>query len=107
MTTDILATVVVLGLCAYRITRFLVIDSLLEPGRTKFHVWLESHEGPVWDKFYDLVSCTWCVGIYVSMAVYALYVWNVFIDWSRIDLLTALAVAGVQGMAHAIEPESS
>ena len=105
MTTDVLATVVILAFAAFRITRFLVVDSLLEPGRTKFHNALESHEGALWAKFYDLVSCTWCVGVYVSMLVYALYVWNLFIDWTRLDVLSAIAVAGVQGMLHALEPD--
>lgn len=100
-----ISTVLVLGLCSYRLTRFLVIDSLLEPGRTKFHSMLESHTGYVWAKIYDLVSCTWCVGVYVSMLVYATFLWDLFIHWTRLDLLSAIAVAGVQGMLHAIEPE--
>lgn len=105
MTTAQLATVLILGLVSYRITRFLVVDSLLEPGRTKFHTALEAKRGLFWAKLYDLVSCTWCVGVYVSMLVYAVYLWNLFIDWTRLDWLSAIAVAGVQGLLHAFEPE--
>jgi hypothetical protein len=107
LTTDQLATVLILGICSYRLTRFLVIDSLLEPGRTKFHFRLESHTGYIWAKIYDLVSCTWCVGVYVSMLVYATFLWDLFVHWTRFDLLSAIAVAGVQGMLHAIEPDES
>jgi hypothetical protein len=105
MTTSQLATVLILGLAAYRVTRFLVIDSLLEPARSNFHVMLERRNGVFWAKIYDLVSCTWCVGVYVSFDIYAIYLWNLFVDWTRFDWLSAIAVAGVQGMLHAIEPE--
>lgn len=105
MTTAQLATVVILGIAAYRVTRFLVIDTLLEPGRSKLHSKLEQRDGLIWAKIYDLISCTWCVGVYVSFAIYAIYLWNLFVDWTRLDWLSAIAVAGVQGMLHAIEPE--
>jgi hypothetical protein len=105
VTTAQLATVLILGLAAYRITRLLVIDELLEPGRSKFHAMLERRNGLLWAKLYDLVSCTWCVGVYVSLLIYAVYLWNLFIDWTRVDWLSAIAVAGVQGMLHAIEPD--
>jgi hypothetical protein len=105
VTTAQLATVLILGLAAYRVTRFLVIDTLLEPSRSKFHSMLERRNGVLWAKIYDLVSCTWCVGVYVSFAVYAIYLWDLFINWTRFDWLSAIAVAGVQGMLHALEPE--
>ena len=105
MTTAQLATVLILGLAAYRVTRLLVIDTLLEPGRSNFHSMLERHNGIIWAKIYDLVSCTWCVGVYVSFVLYAIYLWNLFTDWTRLDWLSAIAVAGVQGMLHALEPD--
>jgi Protein of unknown function (DUF1360) len=100
-----LATVIVLGFAAYRVTRFLVIDTLLEPARSNFHSMLERRNGILWAKVYDLVSCTWCVGVYVSFAIYAIFLWNLFVDWTRVDWLSAIAVSGVQGMLHALEPE--
>lgn len=105
MTTDQLATILILGICAYRITRFLVIDELLEPGRTKFHTRLEVHTGYIWAKIYDLVSCTWCVGVYVSMLVYVIFLGDPFVHWTRLDWLSAIAVAGVQGFIHSVEPD--
>jgi hypothetical protein len=101
-----LATVIILGFASYRITRFLIIDELLEPGRSKFHLRLETRKGFFWAKLYDLVSCTWCVGVYVSFAIYVIYLWDLFIHWTRIDWLSAIAVAGVQGLLHAIEPDN-
>jgi amino acid permease len=107
VTTADLATVLILGLAAFRVTRLLVVDSLLEPGRSKFHSMLERHSGWIWAKVYDLVSCTWCVGVYVSFAIYAVYLWDLFVHWTRVDWLSAIAVAGVQGMLHAVEPDES
>ena len=97
--------VLILGIASYRITRFLVIDSLLEPGRAKFHAKLETKSGLMWTKLYDLISCTWCAGWWISLVVYATYKGNFFIDWTRLDWLSAIAVAGVQGMLHAVEPD--
>lgn len=105
MTTAQLSTVIILGFCAYRVTRFLVIDTLLEPARSNFHSKLEQKDGVLWAKIYDLVSCTWCVGVYVSFAIYAILLGNLFVDWTRVDWLSAIAVSGVQGMLHALEPE--
>jgi len=105
MTTAQLATVIILGFCSYRVTRFLVIDTLLEPGRSKLHSKLEQKDGLLWAKIYDLISCTWCVGVYVSVAIYAIYLGSLFVDWTRLDWLSAIAVSGVQGMLHALEPE--
>ena len=107
MTVAQLATVIILGLASFRVTRFLVVDDLLEPGRSKFHSMLERRSGLLWAKLYDLVSCTWCVGVYVSFAIYAIYLWNLFTDWTRLDWLIAIAVAGVQGMLSAFEPDES
>ena len=107
MTGAQLATVVVLALASYRVTRLLVVDSLLEPGRSKFHSMLERRNGIIWAKIYDLVSCTWCVGVYVSFAIYVIYLWDLFVHWTRVDWLSAIAVAGLQGMLHAVEPDES
>jgi hypothetical protein len=41
------------------------------------------------------------------MLVYATFLWDLFVHWTRFDLLSAIAVAGVQGMLHAIEPDES
>lgn len=105
MTFSDLATVIILGVAAYRLTRFLVIDSLLEPGRTNLHNALARHDGAIWAKIHELVSCTWCVGVYVSIGIYAFFVGDLFIDWTRADFISAIAVAGIQGMLHAVEPD--
>jgi uncharacterized protein DUF1360 len=105
MTTEHFFAVIILGIASYRITRFFVIDTLLEPWRSKSHHWLEQRRGLFWSKLYDLTSCTWCIGYWVSLVVYLIYKGDFFDDWTRNDWLRSIAVAGVQGMLHAVEPE--
>lgn len=102
-----LLTFLVLGFAAFRITRFFIIDSFFEGYRTKFHIYLTSRNGKLKFlafKLYELTSCTWCLGFWASLVVYSLYTWNCPIDFSRIDVFNVFAIAGVQGMLHAVEP---
>lgn len=99
---------IILALASYRATRFLVIDTLLEGLRSRFHTFLINRtqkEGPlklVWLKAYELTSCTWCTGFWVSAGLYALWLNDYY--YSR-TVIIALAIAGVQGMIHALEPD--
>lgn len=101
---------VVLALASYRITRFLVIDTLIAGIRNKFHGVLinkaqkQSKLRPVWEKMYDLSSCTWCFGFWVSFILYWLFVWNSPADWNQLDVINVFAIAGIQGILHAFEP---
>lgn len=113
MTFDKLIDIVplfVLAFASYRITRFLLIDSLLDGSRSKLHVLLvnkSKKEGKLhllWDKLYDLTSCTWCAGFWVSLAVYATVLWIAPWDFTRFDIVNVFAIAGLQGFGHAVEP---
>lgn len=97
---------VVLALAAYRITRFLIIDSLTQGLRTKFHVWLTSRNKlqSVFEKLFELTSCTWCFGWWVSLALYSLFLWSAPWSFGRMDWISVFAIAGIQGMIHALEP---
>jgi hypothetical protein len=65
----------ILVLCAlvvYRVTRFLIADTLIEGTRTRFGDWLLGSEPKVWrDKLYDLTTCPYCLSIWVSAATVA------------------------------------
>lgn len=102
-----LAILVVLSLASYRITRFFVIDTLPETARHKFHAFLlnRKHAKWVFGKLYELTSCTWCLGVHVSWLLWWAYTRVYPWDFGIKGWISVFAIAGVQGMIHAIEPE--
>lgn len=97
----------ILSLAAYRITRFLVIDNLFDGARNKIYAFLANKTGRlqvVWHKLLDLLSCTWCLGFWISLILYSIYIGANPFDFTRIDWINVFAVAGIQGLAHAFEP---
>ena len=101
--------VLILGLVAFRITRFLLIDSFFEGSRYQLHRTLsrinEDGHVPTWrTKLLDLSSCTWCLGFWISLLTYGVFVWENPLDWTRQDVILAVAVSAVQGLIHAYEP---
>lgn len=101
---------IVLALASFRITRVFVFDTIISGTRNKFHSFLVNRaqkEGRLrllWEKLYDLTSCTWCLGFWVSFVLYWLYVWNSPADWDQSDVINVFAIAGIQGFMHALEP---
>lgn len=95
---------IVLGLAAYRVTRFLIIDSFFEGTRNNLQTWLANKRGTLAAKLLDLISCTWCAGFWVSMVIYSLFLWQCPIWFSRLEWINLFAIAGVQGFLHALEP---
>lgn len=99
---------VVVVLAAYRITRFLVKDSLIGFGpdsASRISVRLDRFaydsegNGRSWWREYvgDLLTCTWCLGFWVSLAVACTWLrlmpWELGIEgWG-----VAWGVAGAQG----------
>ena len=97
----------VLSAASFRITRFFVIDTMFEGFRNKIHVFLVNRHGKdefLARKFFELTSCTWCLGFWVSLLLYSIFVWHNPTAFSRMDWINVFAVAGGQGMLHAIEP---
>ena len=102
-----LTALVLLALAAFRVTRFIIFDSLIDEPRDKFHIWLVTKkEGDfrkprtsIWmSKIHDLFSCTWCVGVWVSVLLYWVYA-------REFDFINIAAVAGLQGLIHLLEPD--
>lgn len=106
-----LVTFLVLAFASYRLTRILVIDTLFEGWRAKFHAFLVNRTVKngkfrlFWEKTHDLTSCTWCTGAWLSVALYSFYVWQYPWDLGRIDWIIIAAVAGVQGLLHSWESD--
>jgi len=118
---------IVLALASYRITRFLVRDSLIGFGPDsgsamsvrvdRFAYFSTTDAGPdgtdrSWlrGKIGDLLTCMWCLGFWVSAAVYLVWIGTAPVlepaDWSRAweawnltaqDVVAIFAIAGAQG----------
>ena len=116
-------TYVILILAAYRITRFMVNDSLFGFGpasESRFSVKVDRFayfsgtdeevingerldgEGRSWprEKIGDLLTCTWCLGFWISAAVYLAFVFSTN-SWDlaepMVHGISIFAVAGGQG----------
>ena len=98
---------VLLALAAYRLTRLIVIDALFDEARDWFFQILDYRYDKktqayvsrnfLLQKLSYLLQCTWCAGVWVSALVYYLYS-------GTFDFLPVAAIAGAQGMIHALEP---
>lgn len=99
---------VVLALAAYRITRFFVKDSLIGFGpdsgsamsvRVDRFAYDSDGNDRSWlrGKIGDLLTCTWCLGFWVSAAVVC--AWTQTVPWELgiKGVLTVFGVAGAQG----------
>lgn len=60
-----------LAFASYRLTRFIVDDSLIDYQRARVQAWAASG-GPLRAKLNDLIECPYCTGVWASALVYAL-----------------------------------
>lgn len=71
-------TLVVLALAGYRLTRLVVLDTILDGPRdwllrrlaTRPHV-----KAPVRAKLSELLQCVYCVGVWATLAIVAVWHW--------------------------------
>lgn len=103
--TELLLWVLIAGLAAFRIARAIATDTISLP----FRRWLfdKAYAGvppdqietapasafqsaPVVRWLYKLLSCPYCIGFWVSLAIWAV------VGFGRDPIITAFAVAGVQ-----------
>lgn len=102
---------VVVVLAAYRITRFFVKDSLIGFGpdsgskvSSRLDKWAYNDDGTdrsfLRGKVGDLLTCTWCLGFWVSLIVYVVAAVSLG-EWASQPLafhgVAIFAVAGGQG----------
>ena len=70
-----LVVALVTGLTTWRVTRFLLLDSLLEPIRDPFEHWLARHESnPVIGWLGKLYTCAFCVSVWVAAGANLIWV---------------------------------
>jgi hypothetical protein len=87
---------VVVGLAAFRLWRLVAVDSLLAPFRAVLS-----------DRLVSWLSCPWCAGFWVGLAVWA--VWRFWrSEWvdASLFVLAVSAVVGLTGSYHGRESES-
>lgn len=96
----------ILSLASYRLTRFFLFDTLIEGARIRWYNALlgGTRLSFLRQKAVELTSCSWCLGIWVSLAVLSLYLKNYPWDFTVNNWISLFAVAGVQGYLHALEP---
>jgi hypothetical protein len=75
--SQLLILIVILGLVTYRVSRFIILDTLIEGWRDVFHSWLLS-KPKLWRvKLEELLGCPFCVSIWVSAGACLLTRWLV------------------------------
>ena len=98
--TDVLAAVVVAGFAAWRVTRLVVQDSILDPPRQRWRQWLAGRDGYGWYLLEELQSCQFCLGVHAAWVLWmVLAAPLVDVPW-RGDVLAIAAAAGVQAAIH-------
>ncbi|MGE7764148.1 DUF1360 domain-containing protein [Peribacillus sp. NPDC096540] len=100
--------VLLLGLASFRLTRLIVFDKIIEPLRRPFfkeieeknekgdvEIYLIPKEKGLLGWFGQLLSCFWCVGIWVSLFLVLLYLQQLFIGEVLILILAVAAVGSI------------
>lgn len=83
---------IVLSLMVYRVSRFIVLDTLIDGTRSKVEDWLMAHRSKLlFRKLYELMGCPYCVTIWVALG--AVLVSYFFVDSIPLPLYTWLAVS--------------
>lgn len=67
-----LTILVILSLITYRIARFLILDTLIDTPRIWFHQVLIGKPAAWRMKLYELITCPYCLTIWIAAAVVAI-----------------------------------
>ena len=81
---ELLSALIILSAVTYRITRFAILDSLIETTRHRFFEWLNDPEkvSSFRLKVLDLLTCPYCLSVWVAAGVTA-YWWAITdLPWS-------------------------
>ena len=96
----------VLTFAVFRITRFVLFDTIIDGTRNKWYNFLLRGYRFKFlkNKAMELTSCSWCFSVHVSYTVYSFYTrtwpWELGVrGW-----LTVVGIAGAAGLLHAYEP---
>ena len=76
MNASLLVAVVLMGLAGWRVTRFLLLDSMFEGTRFTVEHHFGTRPGFLNRKLNELISCPWCVSVWVCAGLTALWRWQ-------------------------------
>ena len=98
MTTNTLATIIILGLASWRLARIVPTDTIAQPLRDRLTLWTYPEEEPgrpqLREWFGQLVSCQICLGFWVAGLVtlfYSLVVAGAWLGWAFVIWWPAVA----------------
>lgn len=112
MSAQSIASIVILGLASYRITRLVVLDTLLDEPR----MWVLRNLAPrpggrlgqrasrlrrTRIKIAEGLQCSYCVGVWITVGLSGL--WHLY-GWARGPIVVA-AVCGIQALLSSWEGE--
>ena len=86
-----IALLIVLSAVTYRVSRFIVLDTLIDEPRNWVLGRLEMHPNRFNSKILDLLGCPWCITIWV--AALAVLIQDVFIGSVPVPVWTWLTAA--------------
>jgi hypothetical protein len=86
-----LVLLIVLSATVYRISRFIVLDTLIDEARNCVLSWLELRTSMFWSKIHDLLGCPYCITIWISAAAVAIT--DIWITGVPMPVWTWLAAA--------------
>lgn len=86
--------IIILGLVTYRVSRFLVLDTLIDEIRDRVIGWLEPRQHRLgWRKLLDLLGCPYCITVWVAAGAVAAH--HFIVDPVPMPVWTWLGVATV------------
>lgn len=106
---------VILTLAIYRVTRLWLYDVIAEPIRSRViggegrPGWLLSHANGFTLWLLDLLTCQWCLGVWVSFGAVAVLAlggmqpYDASVLGVALAVATALALAAAQSVVHLVE----
>lgn len=104
---------VILSFAAWRVTRFVYLDSMIEEPRNAVWLWLETRavaadgwRSAVWHKIHDGATCAFCISVWMAALVF--WPWAAISDYDIgwVSIIDWLAVCGGAMLVYRIiDPE--
>lgn len=91
MQVSTLIMIIVLSATVYRISRFIVLDTMFEGTRAQVFGRLAMSERFIWHKIAELLGCPYCITVWISAA--SCVAWRIFVGPFEAPVFVWLAVS--------------